>query len=252
MDVAEDVRHDGRPRHAARTGNDDAVVTPAQQLVSRAWTAGVIVLILVGMASFSGMALVLDGAGRAVGVAGTVFFGLHLVAAVRAFVLPRRRREMPVDESGTTTIQAPGSLVWPLVVAWGAVPVLAAAFVVQAIVDFDSIESPGAVLVVVLGTVFGLPDWCRLVTGRLHRWRVVLGSDGLRYSGYRTVIEVPWSKIRGARIQTGGTTRGGRKQRRTAGVLIDLKGARSDPVIPIAAFDVPAEQIVEEIEKRRR
>lgn len=228
------------------------MVTPAQRLVSRAWTAGVIVLILIGLASFSGMALVLDGAGQAVGVAGIVFFGLHLVAAVRAFVLPRQRREMAVDESGTTTIQAPGSLVWPLVVAWGAVPALAAAFVVQAIVDFDSIESPGAVLVVVVATVAGLPDWLRLVTGRLHRWRVVLGPDGLRYSGYRTVTEAPWSMVRGASVQTGGTTRGEKKRRRTAGVLIDLKGAQPDPVIPTAAFDVPAEQLVEEIQKRLR
>jgi hypothetical protein len=227
-------------------------VRTQRRLVSRGWTTGVIVLILIGLASFSGMALALDGAGRAVGVAGIVFFGLHLVAAVRAFVLPRRRRELAVDESGTTTIQAPGSLVWPLVIAWGAVPALAAAFVVQAIVDVDSIESPGAVLVVVLATVVGLPDWFRLVTGRLHRWRLALGPDGLRYCGYRTVTEVPWSTVRGASTQAGGTTREGTRRRGIAGVLIDLKGTRPDPVIPIAAFDVPAEQIVEEIRKRLR
>jgi hypothetical protein len=207
---------------------------------------------LIGLASFSGMALGLDGAGRAVGLAGIVFFGLHLVAAVRAFVLPRRWRDIPVDESGTSTIEAPGSLVWPLVVAWGAIPLLAAAFVVQAIVDFDAIEPPGAVLVVVLATVFGLPDWFRLVTGRLHRWRVVLDREGLSYYGYRTVVEVPWTKVHGASIQVGGRTGDGTKRRRDAGVLIDLKGSRPDPVIPIAAFDVPAQQIVEEIQKRLR
>lgn len=227
-------------------------VATQQRLISRSWTAGVIVLMLIGLASFSGMTIGLDGAGRAVGVAGVVFFVLHLVAAVRAFVLPRRWREVPVDESGTTTIEAPGSLVWPLAIAWAALPILAAAFVVQAIADFDSIESPGAAFVVVAATVFGLPDWFRLVTGRLHRWRIVLGREGLSYYGYRTVIEVPWTKVHGASIQVGGRTAEGTKRRRTAGVLIDLKGTRPDPVIPIAAFDVPAEQILDEIQKRLR
>ncbi|MRJ76794.1 hypothetical protein GEV29_09620 [Aeromicrobium sp. SMF47] len=228
------------------------MLTTGQRLISRRWVAGVVVLILVGLASFAAMAVALDGAGRVVGVAGLVFLGLHLIAALRAFVLPRRRRELPVDEAGRTIIEAPGSLVWPLVAAWAAVPILAAAFVVQAIVDVDSIESPGAAFAVVIATVFGLPDWFRLVTGRLHRWRVVLGPEDLSYRGYRTAIEVPWSRVRGASIQVGGRTRGETKQRQTAGVLINLKGTRPDPVIPAAAFDVPAEQIVEEIQKRLR
>lgn len=229
------------------------MVVAEQRLIPRWWVAAVIVLILIGLASFAGMALALDGAGRVVGVGGLVFLGLHLTAAVRAFVLPRRRREMPVDDTGRTTVEAPGSLVWPLVVAWAAVPILAAAIVVQAIVDLDSIESPGAAFAVVFAAVFGLPDWFRLVTGRLHRWRVVLDPESLSYYGYRTAIVVPWSSVRGASIQAaGGRTRGETKQRQAAGVLVDLKGTRPDPVIPIAAFDVPAEQIAEEIRKRLR
>lgn len=217
-------------------------MTVQKRLISRVWTAGVLVILLIGVATFLAMALALGGTGRVVGVAGLAFFGLHLVAAVRAFVLPRRRRELVDDATGTTTIEAPGSLVWPLVAAWGAFPLVALVLVVQAIVNFDSIESPGAVFVVVIASVAGLPDWLRLVTGRLRRWRVVLTRESLIYQGYRTDLEVPWSKIHGATVQ----------RTKPVGVLIDLKGTRPDPVIPYPAFDLPIDQIVEEIEKRLR
>ena len=36
-----------------------------------------------------------------------------------------------------------------------------------------------------------------------------------------------------------------------AGVAIDVKGAGKDPVVPITAFAVPAEQLIEEIQRAK-
>ena len=109
--------------------------------------------------------------------------------------------------------------------------------------DPGSLESPGYSLMTVVGAVASLPDFARLLTGRLHRWTLVLGPDGLTYRGYRTDVSVPWKDVRGATIQ----------QRGPAGVRIDLRGARAkDPVVPITAFDVPAEQLVDEIVRARK
>lgn len=213
-----------------------------ERLSPRWPTALLLVLIVIGLAASMAMALVESGAARAAGVVGSLFIALNLLAFVRAMVMPRRRRELAVDENGTLTITAPGLVVWPLVVAWGALPVLAVVFVVQAIVDFDSIESPGAVFAVVAAAAASLPDWWRLVRGRLYRWRLVLTPDGLTYRGYRTAIEVPWSKVHGASVH----------RAKPVGTLVDLKGTRPDLVIQQPVFDLPPEQIVEEIERYSR
>jgi hypothetical protein len=129
--------------------------------------------------------------------------------------------------------------VWPLVGAWIALLVVAGLWVVIGLIDVDDIESPGFALVTVLGALASLPDLARLLTGRLHRWRLELGPESISYRGYRTAETWPWSKVHGARIQTRGP----------AGVAIDVKGAGEDPVVPITAFAVPAEQLVEEIQR---
>lgn len=218
------------------------MVTVEQRLSPRWPTALLMVLIVLGLVAFVAMALVEEGFARVLGVVASVFIALNLVAFVRAMMVPRRRRDLTADGDGVLTITAPGLVVWPLVVAWGALPLLAAVFVVQAIVDFDSIESPGAAFAVVAASVFSLPDWLRLVTGRLHRWRLVLAPDGLTYRGYRTDVEVPWSKVHGASVH----------RTKPVGTLIDLKGTRPDLVIQLPALDLPPEQIVEEIERYRR
>ncbi len=107
--------------------------------------------------------------------------------------------------------------------------------------DFDSLESPGFALITVVGALASLPDLVRLLTGRLHRWRLELGPESVTYRGYRTDATWPWSKVHGARIQARGP----------AGVLIDVKGAGQDPVVPITAFAVPAEQLVDEIQRAK-
>jgi hypothetical protein len=48
--------------------------------------------------------------------------------------------------------------------------------------DLLALEAPGASLVMVVGAVGSLPDLLRLLTGRLHRWRLELGPDALIYA----------------------------------------------------------------------
>ena len=67
------------------------------------------------------------------------------------------------------------------------------------------------------------------------------GSQLADARGFRTDVSWPWSEVHGARIQ----------ERGPAGVAIDVKGSGVDPVVPITAFDVPAEQLVEEIARAR-
>ena len=54
--------------------------------------------------------------------------------------------------------------------------------------DFDEIEAPGATLLTVVGALGMLPDLVRLLTGRLHRWRLEIGPETVRYRGYRTDV----------------------------------------------------------------
>ena len=105
------------------------------------------------------------------------------------------------------------------------------------------LATAGFSVVVVLGSIGLLPDFARLLTGRLHRWTLILGPDELTYRGYRTNVSYLWKEISGAKIQ----------QRGPAGVRIDLRGAqRKDPVVPITAFTVPAEQFIDEIVEARK
>lgn len=204
---------------------------------------------------YTALVVLLLGLGLAVGIAGFMlehgplpwtlgFLGgaslLLLVAAVRSLVLTRRRRDLPSDEQGAVVFRAPGLIVWPLVIAFLLVMPLGALWLYLLITDIDSVDSPGAGFAVVVGAIAAIPDLVRLLTGRLHRWELRLDPEGYRYRGFRTEQSRRWSQVHGAEIQT----------RRPAGVRIDLKGTGPDLVVPIAAFDVPAEQIVEEIEKR--
>jgi hypothetical protein len=167
--------------------------------------------------------------------------GLLLCSAISALAVPRRRREPQVSSEGVRVFVAPAATTWPLVGAWLALLAVAAVWAYVAVTDFDAIESPGFTLVTIAGALASLPDLARLLTGRLHRWRLELGPDSISYRGYRTNETWPWSKVHGARIQSRGP----------AGVAIDVKGPGTDPVVPITAFDVPAEQLVEEIERAR-
>jgi hypothetical protein len=221
------------------------VVSAAEQqarLVPR-WFAPVAVVFLVVLTlAFAATGLLADDGVMSRSVLGLALVcGLLLVATCSAFVRRRRRREPTVTADGARVFVSPGATVWPLVGAVVALYVVVAMWVVVAVTDFSELESPGFSLVAILGAVALLPDLVRLLTGRLHRWRLVLGPDALTYRGYRTDLTVPWSKVGRATLQT----------KAPAGVLVNVRGEAKDPVLPIAAFDVPAEQLVEEIERAK-
>jgi hypothetical protein len=209
--------------------------------VPRWYPAVVISFLTVLTLAFLGLALFVDGVMGISAWGLFLFAALLLCAAVSALVRPRRRREPRVTPDGVRVFVAPALTAWSLVGAWLAVLVVAGTWAYVAVTDFDALESPGFSLLTIVGAVGTLPDLVRLLTGRLHRWRLELGPETVTYRGYRTAQSWPWSKVHGARIQEG----------RPTGVAIDLRGAGADPVVPIVAFDVPGEQLVEEIDRAK-
>ena len=211
------------------------------RLIPRWYAATVVGVLTVLTLVVTGLAATADGIQGASAWGLVAATGLLLVAAASALARPRRPREPDVGPDGTRVFVAPAVTVWPLVGAWIALLVVAGLWVVVAATDLDAIESPGFALVTVFGALASLPDLARLLTGRLHRWRLELGPESISYRGYRTAETWPWSKVHGARIQARGP----------AGVAIDVKGAGDDPVVPITAFAVPAEQLIEEIQRAK-
>jgi len=163
------------------------------------------------------------------------------VSAASALARRRKVRALVPTADGTVMFVAPALTAWPLVGAWVALLGTAMMWAYVAVTDFSALESPGAALVTIAASIASLPDLVRLLTGRLHRWRLEVGPDSLTYRGYRTDATWPWSQVHGARIQARGP----------ASVLIDVKGAGKDPVVLITAFAVPAEQLIEEIERAK-
>ena len=190
---------------------------------------------------FTGLAATVDGVmgWSAWGLVAAT--GLLLVAALSALARPRRPREPDVTADGTRVFRAPLLTVVGLVGAWAGFLVVAVLWAFVAVTDFAALESPGFSLVTIVGALASLPDLLRLLTGRLHRWRLELGPETLSYRGYRTSLSVPWARVRGADVQL----------RNPAGVRVDLRGDADDPVLPITAFPVPAEQLVDEIRRAR-
>lgn len=217
------------------------MVTSRVRLVPRWFAAVVIGALTLFLLVFLLLALTVDGVMQWSAWGLVAAAGLMLCSAVSALARPRRRREPEVTPDGVRVFVAPGLTTWPLVGAWAALLVVAAIWSYLALTDFDALESPGFALVAIVGALASLPDVVRLLTGRLHRWRLEIGPDAVTYRGYRTDVSFPWSKVHGARIQ----------ERGPAGVAIDVKGSGADPVIPITAFDVPAEQLVEEIDRAK-
>ena len=216
--------------------------TSARTRLIPRWFAPVTVTFLVVLTlAFAVSAAVTDGVmSRSIGGL-AVMCGLLLVATCSAFVRPRRPRDPDVTPDGHRVFTSPAATVWPLVGAALALYVVVGMWVYVAATDFSALESPGFSLVAIAGGVALLPDLVRLVTGRLHRWRLELGPDALTYRGYRTDLTVPWSKVGRATLHA----------QPPAGVLVNVRGQSRDPVIPIAAFGVPAEQLIDEIERAK-
>lgn len=230
----------GRDCAAPLPGRPSLVTESARRLIPRWWTSCVLSVLGLATIGFGVGGVVADGptgwSMRLLALAA----GLTLVAAARSLLAPRRPRQLHPGSDGTTVIESPALLVWPLLAAWGALLGVAALWAWVALTDFGALESPGFALLTVAGALASLPDLVRLLTGRLHRWRIVLAADGLTYRGYRTDETLAWTTIRGARIQ----------ERGPAGVLVDRRGAGADVVIPVTAFTLPAEQIIDEVRQR--
>lgn len=211
-----------------------------QRLVSWWWLSGVLALLGAMVAGFLVVLAVAGGFDRVI-TALLVLMSASLLASVLTTLAVRRRaRPLPMSADGTVVISSPAVAAAGLLVAWLSALVLAAVWAGLAVVDFDRVEAPGFTIVMWVGALATLPDLVRLLTGRLHRWRVIIGPDGVTYRGYRTDETVPWASLKQARVSEG----------RRPGVVLDVKGNRPDPVIPAAAFTVPAEQIAEEIRSR--
>ena len=165
---------------------------------------------------------------------------LFLVAAVVALVWPRRRRTLTPGPDGSLVIASPAVLVWTLLGSWLFLLCSGAVWIYLAVTDFSRISEAGPIVVVIIGTIASLPELVRLLTGRLHRWRLTLTRDGFTYQGYRRAVSEPWRAVHGAT-----TVRG-----KNAGVVLDLKAARPDLVIPATLFLLDPAQIVEEISTR--
>ncbi|MFW6867959.1 hypothetical protein ACOACQ_11265 [Nocardioides sp. CPCC 206347] len=222
-------------------GLGDPVVSRAR-LIPRWWTATVLTVLVLATLVALVVALAADGALAWSGVSMLVAFCGLLVAAISALARPRRRREPEITADGTRIFRAPMLTVAGLLVAWWTLLVTAALWAYLALTDFSSLESPGFSLLTIVGALASLPDLVRLATGRLHRWTLELGPTTLSYRGYRTDVAVHCRDVRGAAIQ----------QRNPAGVRIDMRAGADDIVLPITAFAVPAEQLVEEIHRARK
>lgn len=212
------------------------------RLIPRWWTATVLTVLIVATLVGLVMALVADGPLAWSGAGLLVGFASLLVAAISALARPRRRREPEVAADGTRIFRAPALTVAGLLVAWSMLLAVAVLWAYLALTDFAALESPGFSLVTIGGALASLPDLVRLVTGRLHRWTLELGPASLSYRGYRTDVTVACRDVRGAAV----------RRRNPAGVRIDLRAAAPDIVVPITAFDVPAEQLVEEVHRARK
>lgn len=210
------------------------------RLVSRTWTTCVLLVLVAATAVYAAMGATADGWLRWAAWSTALAWLLLVVAALVAFVAPRRRRPLLPSAEGSVRVEAPLSLVGALLGAWGAVLVAAGLWVVAAVTGLDEIAAPGFTLVAVVGALGTLPDLVRLLTGRLHRWRLVLGPDTLTYEGYRISETVPYTKLHGATLHRG----------RPVGVLVDRKGSGPDLVVPTVPFLVPADQLAEEVAAR--
>lgn len=210
-----------------------------QRLIPRWFTALSVLLLGFLAVVFLVLAALASGPMRPAVWALVVMTSALLVAALSALARPRRRREPEVRPDGTRVLRAPALTVVALLVALAAAYVAAGWLAWLAATDLAELEAPGASLVAVLGAIGLVPDVVRLLTGRLHRWTLEVGPEVVRYRGYRTDVAYPRRDVRGGTIQ----------RRGPAGVRIDVRGG-TGPVVPAAALDVPAEQVIEVLRNR--
>ena len=214
--------------------------TEPGRFVSRAYTT--CVLLLVGVTSGVGVvaALVEDGlVGAAWGLLAAAGMLLEF-ALVVALAWPRRTSPLVPDATGTIEVTSPAVLGWFLVGSWLCVLAGAAVWAWVAVTDPSRVTEAGPLAVMGIGAVASLPDLVRLLTGRMHRWRVTLTPETVSYQGYRRAVSEPWTAVAGVRVVRG----------RRVGVVVDLKASRPDLVLPYTAFLVRPDVLAREIAAR--
>lgn len=212
--------------------------------------------LLVGLLLGAGSA----GIDRAVGLT-YVVLGAAATVASAVGLWPRRPRPPQSEAASATTWSAPTLLVGAVLVGWLGVWVLVVLLVATLVTGgVAALERPGAALVLVAVAVTTLPDVVRLARGRLHRWRFALGPDGVSYCGYRTAVEIPWSRVRGTHLQASRLFRWGAVPARMRpdeagprgyGLVIEVAGTAPDVLVPQFFLRVPVEQLLAEVERAR-
>lgn len=202
------------------------------------------------------LAPVSSGADRWIALGLALVGGCGVVFVAYGF-WPRALRPLRTAADGTVTITAPAPQVAAALLAWlgmWVVSVLIAFVLVTR--GMDAVESPGAAVVIVGATLASIPDTVRLLTGRLHRWRLTWGPDGVTYRGYRTSVELPPGALKDVRLQAARlfrwtgvpeTMRPRAGGPRGFGVVLDPRGSGRDVVVPQVFFREPAEQVAEEV-----
>lgn len=222
-------------------GLGDTVVN-GRRMVSRTYAVTVLIFfaLLTGVAVVA--ALVEDGA---VGLAWGLIAGsgaMLLVVLVLGLAWPRSTAPLVPDADGRVEVAAPAVLVGAVLGSWLLAIAAAATWVYLAVTDFSRVSEAGPLAVFVLGAAGSLPTLFRLLTGRLHRWRLTLDQGGITYQGWRHEVAEPWSAVRGVTLSYG----------RNAGVVVDLKASRPDVVLPFPAFLVDPQVLAAEITARMR
>lgn len=217
----------------------------------------VLVLLVAGAV----LATVSTGAERGVAIALGVAGACGAVFVVHGF-WPRKAMPLPVAADGTMSVAAPVLQVGAALVGWLSIWVASGLFVFMAATQgLGGIDSPGPAVVVVGATLASTPDAIRLFTGRLHRWRLTWGPDGITYRGYRTAVELPPGSLRDVRLQASRLFRwAGVPERfrpreggsRGYGVVLGSRGGRADVLVPQIFFREPAEQVADELRAAAR
>ncbi len=152
--------------------------------------------------------------------------------------LPARHRLPPgdvdrVDGSRTVAalLLAVSVLVWPACLLMGLGVLLSPP---------GTVSRPGLAVFTALGALVMLPAWFRLLTGRLHLWRLELGPDVLRWVAIRETTEVDWSDIRHVELRE-----------RDTQLWIERRDTVEPLGIPLLGFDYPGEEILAAVERNR-
>ena len=171
---------------------------------------------------------------------GFLLSALLLEAALLRMTLVARRPE-PLEPraDGSVVAEAPVLLVVLLVGTWVSAVLVLLGWVAALLTGPLSART----VVLALGLLIGLGslgDLARLLTGRLHRWRVVADGSGVRYRGYRTDRSLRWGEVSAVRSSAD-----------PPGVAVEPRDGSPAVLLPALAFDVTPDALAMSLERRR-